>query len=306
MIPFVRDFDFEYGRVDQVSPLIRRVIAKNPGPFTYTGTGTYIIGQNVPGATLALIDPGPELEDHLEAILVATAGQSITHIFISHAHMDHSPLARRLADITGAVIYAGAEPCIPSDGDARLEAGDDLDFRPDVALNDGQIFNGTGWSLEAMATPGHTQSHYAYVLLEEQALFPGDCIMGWSTTVIGPPDGDMGQYMQSLRKIRAREFNTLWPTHGPPVTDIAPFVDAYIAHRLHREGLIVAALEEQGASTIRELLPHVYAGLERRLQPAACHSMLAHLIDLVRRGDVKCEDAPTISSVFSPKVVQHA
>ena len=298
MIPFVRDFDFDYAQVKSVSPLIRRIVARNPGPFTFTGTGTYLIGRDEPGAEIFVIDPGPELEEHLDAILAATAGQRLTRIFVTHAHMDHSPLARPLAARTGAVIYAGPEPCQPSNGGIRLEAGDDLSFTPDVPLHDGERFSADGWTLEALATPGHTASHYGYVLQNEQALFPGDCVMGWSTTIISPPDGDMGAYMATLARIRARQFAVLWPTHGPPITQPGPFLDAYIAHRRHREAQIVEALQRRGQATIRCMVPELYAGVETRLYPAASHSMLAHLIELVRRGVVDCQGTPAIGSVY--------
>lgn len=298
MIPFVRDFAFDYARVQSVSPLIRRIVARNPGPFTFTGTGTYLIGRDEPGAEIFVIDPGPELDEHLDAILEATAGQRLTRIFVTHAHMDHSPLARALAARTGAVIYAGPEPCQPSNGAIRLEAGDDLSFTPDVPLRDGELFSADGWTLEALATPGHTASHYGYVLQDEQALFPGDCVMGWSTTIISPPDGDMGAYMATLARIRARGFSTLWPTHGPPITQPGPFLDAYIAHRRQREAQIVEALARHGSAKIRTLVPELYAGIETRLYPAASHSMLAHLIELVRRGVVESDGAPAIDTVY--------
>ena len=293
MIPFVREMDFEYGQVQQVSPLIRRIVARNPGPFTFHGTGTYIVGRG----EVAVIDPGPELGEHLDAILAATAGERITHIFITHAHMDHTPLARPLAELTGARVHAGAEPCIPSEGEVRMEAGDDLEFRPDVALENGDRFSGPGWTLEAVHTPGHTSSHYAYRLAEENALFPGDCVMGWSTTVISPPDGNMADYMASLRRVRALEPTTLWPTHGPPVTEPLPFLDAYIAHRLERERQILAALAIRGPSSIRTLVPILYAAVERRLYPAAAHSMLAHVMDLVDRGVLTCEGEPGVETL---------
>ena len=294
MIPFVREIAFEYGAVQQVSPLIRRIVARNPGPFTFHGTGTYIVGQG----EVAVIDPGPELGEHWDAILAATAGERISHIFITHAHLDHTPLARPLAELTGAKVHAGAEPCIPSEGEVRMEAGDDLDFRADVALEDGDTFAGPGWTLEAVHTPGHTSSHYAYRLAEENALFPGDCVMGWSTTVISPPDGDMADYMASLRRVRLLEPTTLWPTHGPPVTEPAPFLDAYIAHRLGRERQILTALAARGPSTIRELVPVLYAGVERRLHPAAAHSMLAHMLDLTFRSVVSCDGPPGIAARY--------
>jgi glyoxylase-like metal-dependent hydrolase (beta-lactamase superfamily II) len=299
LIPFVREFDFEYARPARVSPLIRRVVARNPGPFTFTGTGTYIIGPDAPGARVAVIDPGPDLPEHLTALRTALAGQRVTHIFVTHAHMDHSPLARPLAEATGAVIHAGGEPCLPSDGGARLEAGDDLAFRPDVAIGDGDSFDGDGWTIEAVATPGHTASHYAYALLQANALFPGDCVMGWSTTVISPPDGDMGAYLHSLERIRGRDFAALWPTHGPPIVQPRPFLNAYIDHRRLRETQILAALADGRPWCVKQLVSALYAEIDRRLHPAAAHSVLAHLIDLTRRGEVLGPAEPGFASTFS-------
>ena len=280
-IPFVREMWFRYGRADVMSPLVRRVVAANPGPFTFTGTGAHIVGRG----QLAVIDPGPDDEGQLEAILAATSGERITHIVVTHSHLDHSPLARPLAQITGATIYAGGQRPRASFGDDRLEAGDDLDFRPDVALTDGQLFHGPGWTIEAVATPGHTSNHYAYALIEENALFPGDCVMGWSTSVVSPPDGDMGDYMRSLEKIRARFYDTLLPAHGPPIRRVEAFLDGYIAHRRGRERQILEALDA-GPATVRQLVSRLYALVDRRLHPAAAHSVLAHLLDLYRRGVV--------------------
>ena len=302
MIPFVRAMQFEYGRVQSVSPLIRRVVADNPGPFTFTGTGAHIIGHG----QVAVIDPGPDQESHLEAILAATRGETISHIFVTHGHLDHSPLARPLAATTGAVIYAGGEPCRPSDGAARLEAGDDLVFRPDVALSDGRAFRGPGWTIQAVATPGHTSNHYAFALAEEHALFPGDCVMGWSTSVVSPPDGDMGDYLESLMKIRTRRYDTLWPAHGPPIRDVEPFLAAYVAHRRKRAGDILAALEAQGATSIRRLVAELYADVDRRLHPAAAHSVLAHLIHLRRAGAVECAGPPTLAAVWRLRRLRRA
>ena len=226
MIPFVRELTFEYGACDQVSPLIRRVVANNPGPFTFVGTGTYIVGRG----EVAVIDPGPAMDEHLDAILGATAGERITHIFVTHHHLDHSPLAASLKARTGATIYGCPLGHAIGGPEVRMEEGEDDAFRPDVAVCGGGVVEGKGWTLEAIPTPGHTSNHICYGLREENALFCGDHIMGWSTTVISPPDGDMGAYFASLEDIRARGFDTLWPTHGPPVTEVEPFIDAYIAH----------------------------------------------------------------------------
>ncbi|HZZ36555.1 MAG TPA: MBL fold metallo-hydrolase [Caulobacteraceae bacterium] len=302
MIPFVTKMAFDYGRAQQVSPLIRRLIARNPGPFTYTGTGAHIVGRG----QVAVIDPGPDLPSHLDAILEATEGETISHIFVTHSHLDHSPLARPLAERTGAVIYAGGEAGRASGGDDRLEAGDDLDFRPDVALIDRRRFHGPGWTIEAVATPGHTANHYAFALEEENALFPGDCVMGWSTSVISPPDGDMGEYLDSLDKIRRRRFSTLWPAHGPAIREAGPFLAAYIGHRLVREHQILNALEAFGPATVRRLVAVLYADVDRRLHPAACHTVLAHLIQLAREGRVESVGLPTIGAVYRPVRLRRA
>jgi len=293
MIPFVREIEFEYGACDQVSPLIRRVVANNPGPFTFKGTGTYIVGRG----DLAVIDPGPDMDDHLEAILAATAGERITHIFVTHNHADHSPLSRPLAARTGATIYACAQQGVPTESEVRMEAGDDRTFRPDVGLCDGGVFKGESWTIEAIPTPGHTSNHICYALLEENALFSGDHIMGWSTTVISPPDGDMGDYFESLDRIKARGFNTLWPTHGPPVTRPAPFVQAYIDHRRAREAQILEALKRH--SRIKAMVPELYKDVDPRLHPAAAHSVMAHMVQLVREGRVRTDGEPTLDSDYS-------
>jgi glyoxylase-like metal-dependent hydrolase (beta-lactamase superfamily II) len=294
MIPFVKAMDFAYGAAQQVSPLVRRVIADNPGPFTYTGTGAHIVGHG----QVAVIDPGPDQPCHLEAILAATEGERISHILVTHAHLDHSPLARPLSEATGAVILAGGPPGRASDDGARLEAGDDLSFRPDITLADGAKIRGPGWTLEALATPGHTASHFAYALAEENTLFPGDCVMGWSTSVVSPPDGDMADYMVSLRKIRARRYATLRPAHGPEIAEVEPFLDAYIDHRMRRERQVLSALYAGGPATIRALVPKLYAGTERRLWPAAAHSLLAHLIKLHGERRVVCDGDPDFSARF--------
>jgi glyoxylase-like metal-dependent hydrolase (beta-lactamase superfamily II) len=280
-IPFVRDIDFEYGRVEQVSPLIRRVIANNPGPFTFTGTGVYIIGHG----DVCVIDPGPDLAEHFDALKAALAGETISHVLVTHSHMDHSPLAHPLARWAGCSVLASGDISIPGDSEVRMEAGDDVRFRPDAALSDGTLITGSGWTIEAIATPGHTSGHMCYALHEENCLFSGDHIMGWSTTVISPPDGDMDDYLASLSKIAQRGFATIWPTHGPPITEPAPFVDAYIAHRLDREAQIIAQLKA-GQTKIKEFVPIMYANVDARLWPAACHSVMAHMTRLVKNGTV--------------------
>jgi glyoxylase-like metal-dependent hydrolase (beta-lactamase superfamily II) len=278
MIPYVRELDFEYGRCDEVSPLIRRVVANNPGPFTYLGTGTYIVGRG----EVAVIDPGPDVPDHLGAILAAVAGERVSHILVTHHHSDHSPLARALAAATGAPVFGCAVATKSLESEVKLEAGYD-DFTPDISVCGGAVIEGAGWTIEAIPTPGHTSNHICYALREENALFSGDHIMGWSTTVITPPDGDMGAYMASLERVRSREFATLWPTHGPPITKVTPFIDAYAEHRRERERQIVAELAA-GETRIKAMVPRLYAAVDSRLWPAAAHSVLAHVLELVRTG----------------------
>ncbi|MGQ2991022.1 MAG: MBL fold metallo-hydrolase [Brevundimonas sp.] len=298
MIPFVRDFDFAWGRRDQVSPLIQRVIAENPGPFTFTGTGTYIVGRDAPGARVAVIDPGPLDEAHLEALLAAVASRTVSHVLVTHTHRDHSPLARPFAEATGATILAAEPPPVVIHASGPSEEGDDDGFAPDVVLSGGEIIEGDGWTIEALATPGHASNHMAFVLKEENALFCGDHVMGWSTTVVAPPDGDMSDYMASLDEVIARTFDVLWPTHGAPVTDPAPFLAAYRAHRVAREDQVLARLAA-GDGRIAEMIPVLYAAVDRRLWPAASLSVLAHLIKLVREGRVAADPAPKLDAAYS-------
>lgn len=298
-IPFVRDMTFEYGVPQQVSPLVRRVVANNPGPFTYKGTGVYIIGHG----DVAIIDPGPDNEAHLDVLMNAIKGERLTHILVTHRHMDHSPAAHPLAERTGAKVYASTIPPKPSECDEiRLEAGDDQLFQPDIDVRDGERLTGPGWTIEALATPGHTTNHMAYALIEENALFPGDHIMGWSTTVIGPPDGDMSDYFASLEKVRDRDFSTLWPTHGPPIgpqtgLNATDFVQAFIDHRLDRERQVLEQFAA-GKRFIKDMVPVMYADVDKRLHPAACHSVLAHVIRLVELGRVVCEGPACVDTEY--------
>ena len=293
MIPFVRDFDPAYGDRIEVSPLVRRVVARNPGPFTFTGTGTYIVGRG----EVAVIDPGPDDPAHLEALLKAIAGERVSHVLVTHTHRDHAPLARPFARAVGAPVLAAAPPVTDNHVSIAMDEGDDLDFRPDRILAEGDQVTGPGWTLETLATPGHASNHLCFALREEDALFSGDHVMGWSTTVVAPPDGDMGDYLASLRRLIARDFATLYPTHGAPVTDPGPFLNAYLAHRLEREAQILARLEA-GDRTNAEMIPILYAAVDRRLWPAASLSVLAHLILLVRQGRVAAEPEATLQAVY--------
>ena len=293
-IPFKRDFDFEYGRCDRLSALIRRVVAPNPGPFTYTGTGVYIIGHD----EVAVIDPGPVHPDHIAALDAALEGERVTHVFVTHHHLDHSPLAHPLAEKHGAKVYGFGPPdTAPVGGEVRLEAGDDSGFRPDVQVRDGEVFQGSGWTVEALHTPGHTSNHVCYALLEENTLFAGDHVMAWSTSVISPPDGHMGDYLRELARIRDRDFDILWPTHGPAVTEPRTFIQAYIDHRMAREAQILEQIRA-GRHQVRDMVAAMYADVDKRLHPAAAHSVLAHLIHMVETGRVSCAGAPDLEAEY--------
>jgi len=297
VIPFVLDFDFAYGRRDQVSPLVHRVIAENPGPFTFTGTGTYIVGRPQAGATVAVIDPGPLDDSHLSALLAAIEGRTVSHVLVTHTHRDHAPLARPFAERTGAVILAARPPAQETHASGGLDEDEDAVFAPDQVLTGGEIIEGDGWTMEAMFTPGHASNHMAFVLKEENALFSGDHVMGWATTVVAPPDGNMRDYMASLDAVIARDFATLWPTHGAPVTQPAPFLAAYRAHRLEREAQVLARLRA-GDRSVAEMVPVLYAAVDQRLWPAASLSVHAHLIHLVRKGRVLAEPAPEFQATY--------
>ena len=284
-IPFVRTFDFKYGEVTQLSPMVQRVIADNPGPFTFTGTGVYIIGDK----NVCVIDPGPTTESHKAALEKALDGRTVTHILVTHHHIDHSPMARPLADQFGCEVYGyGVQPVPPQGGDVRLEAGDDLCFKPDVEIRNGHIVNGDGWTIEAIHTPGHTSNHLCYALKEENTLFSGDHIMGWSTSVVSPPDGHMGDYLQSLETILNRDFNIIRPTHGPAITEVRTFVQAYLDHRLERERQILDTLAS-GTDKIGDIVKVLYKDVDKRLHPAAAHSVLAHIIHLRETGRVTAD-----------------
>lgn len=287
-IPFVHDLTFEYGKVDQVSPLIRRVIAKNPSPFTFHGTGTYIVGTD----DVAVIDPGPLLDSHITALERALKGNRVSHIVITHTHRDHSPAAQNLKDMTGAPTY-GFGP----HGSGHLETGDELeegadrDFDPDVRVRNGDAIQGDGWTLEAVHTPGHTSNHLCYALVEENSLFSGDHVMGWSTTVVSPPDGNMWTYMNSLKRLSVRKEETFWPTHGPPIFRPQKFVAALLAHRYEREEQIMACLAD-GLSTIPQIVNLMYADVGQHLHAAAARSVLSHLIHMVETKRVHCDGPP--------------
>lgn len=294
MIPFQKAFSFEYGASDNVSPLIRRVVARNSGRFTGPGTGTFIVGRG----RVAVIDPGPPRDDHFSALLAALEGETVSHVLVTHQHIDHSSLGRKLAEHYGAVL-CGRSGAIggENDGDVREEAGDDAWFSPDVELEEGWRADGPAWTLRALHTPGHTSGHFCFALEEENALFCGDHVMAWSTSVVSPPDGRMGDYLRSLARIRDLRFERLLPTHGPHIDAPGPFIDAYIAHRESRERAILAQVRS-GVGSVREIVTALYADVERALHPAAMHSVWAHLIHLVEQGSVSAFPTPAINARY--------
>lgn len=306
--PIYRTLDpdaVEYGRVDQVSPMIRRVIAKNPSKFTYLGTGTYVIGHG----DVVVVDPGPRLDSHRNALAAALATERVRAILITHCHADHSPLGAWLSEQTGAPTIAYGPHPRPTEQDltdrdpesgadsdpgvtksAEVEESTDYDFAPEVTVADGDLaFEGFGMTIRAIHTPGHTSNHTCFALEEESALFSGDHIMGWSTTVVSSPDGDMGDYIESLRKVSARADSVLWPTHGPPREDGAEYVEALIAHRLLREAQIVEMLAT-GHRRIADIVAILYAEVRVELHKPARRSVQSHLIKLVNEGRVAVAD----------------
>lgn len=294
-IPFVREIEFEYGKVEQVSPLIRRVIANNPGPFTYVGTGVYIVGQG----EVAVIDPGPHDEAHFEALKAALEGETVKYVLVTHGHSDHSPLAKPLAEWAGCKVYA--KGCGEPTAKGELGSEDDPSFTPDECARDGDLFEGPGWTLETIETPGHTNNHLCFALKEENACLTGDHIMGWSTTIVAPPDGNMADYFDSLDKIEARGFEILWPTHGSPVEGqafVKEFIGAYRQHRQDREDGVIAQMKA-GVTSIPDMVNTMYVGLEERLFPAACMSLLGHMMKLIDEGRVVASDErPVVQSAF--------
>lgn len=282
--------DAPTGVAMQLEPLVVRVLAANPSPFTYTGTQTYLVGTS----DVAVIDPGPDLPEHLDALLAAIAGRPVRAILCTHTHRDHSPASRPLAAATGAPIIGCAPLALDDDG-PRSDAAFDRDYAPDRVLTDGERVSGTGWTLEAVATPGHTSNHLCFALVESRALFTGDHIMGWSTSVVAPPDGDMGAYMASLDKLLARDDRVYYPAHGPEVTTPQRLARGMMGHRKQREGQILRLLG-QDVGMIPDMVDRMYVGLDPRLTGAAGRSVLAHLIDLQNRGLVKEENGQWLSA----------
>jgi glyoxylase-like metal-dependent hydrolase (beta-lactamase superfamily II) len=269
------------GLIEQPEPLVRRVLAPNPSPYTYTGTQTYLVGN---AGTIAVIDPGPDDARHLAALEAAIGDDKIGAIMCTHTHRDHSPAAKPLAERTGAPIV-GCAPLVLNDLGPRADAPFDRTYEPDRVLEDGESMTGPGWTLTAVATPGHTSNHLCFALEESGALFTGDHVMGWSTSVIVPPDGDMSDYMASLAKLYEREDRVYYSAHGAPIEKPRQLVRGMVGHRRQRENQILRLLGE-APQEIEALVPQMYKGLDPRLTGAAGMSVKAHLIDLERRGIV--------------------
>ena len=264
----------------QLEPLVSRVLAPNPSPYTYTGTQTHIVGTT----DLAVVDPGPDDPAHLDALIRAIGGRPVVAIAVTHHHRDHSPATRPLHALTGAPIV-GAAPFALDDAGARADASFDAAYAPDRVLEEGDTVGGHGWTLEAIATPGHTSNHLAFALPETKALFSGDHVMGWSTTIVSPPDGNMTAYMASLEKLMRRDDRVYYPGHGEAVDKPQRLVRGMLGHRKQREGQILRLLHDRPLA-IPAMVERMYVGLDTRLVPAAERSVLAHLYDLQTRGRV--------------------
>ena len=293
-IPFRRELDFSYGEVSEVAPGIRRVIAENPSPFTLYGTGTYILGRG----EVAVIDPGPADGAHIAKLLEALEGETISHILVTHTHMDHSPGCRLLQAHTKAKTYAyGPHGAGKLEQGVPVEEGGDMAFEPDELVRDGDVLSGGDWSVECVYTPGHTSNHMCYQLRESRALFTGDHVMGWSTSIISPPDGDMGAYIASLERLLERDDAVYWPTHGPCIDDPKPHVRAFIEHRLARERQILDCVG-QGVHRIEDMVPLMYTELPEYMYPAAARSVLASMEHLVGNGVLKADGGIQLDAAY--------
>ncbi len=296
-IRFDKTFDLAPGKPEEVAPLVRRIVADNPGPFTFKGTVTYIVGRG----KVAILDPGPDDEKHVKAVLDAVRGETVTHIFVTHTHRDHSPAVPAIKAATDAKTYAegphrASRPLHAGEA-PRMEASNDMDFRPDHALADGEVVSGDGFALEGVATPGHTANHMAFALKGTDILFSGDHVMGWSTTIVAPPDGAMTDYMASLGKLTRRSETLYLPGHGGAIHEAPRFVAGLILHRKAREASILHRLAK-GETDIATIVRAVYIGLDPRLTKAAGFSVLAHMEDLVARGVVATDGPPSINGFF--------
>ena len=279
-IAFLRDDPLPHGAVEETAPGVRRLVCNNPSAFTFRGTNTYVIGRG----RVAVMDPGPENAVHLAAILAATQGETVTHVIVTHTHRDHSPGAAALVAATGARTYGFGPHMTPPDQGGE---GGDHGFRPDVTVPEGGVVEGDDWRLTALHTPGHCANHLCFSMDGNGVLFSADHVMGWSTSVVSPPDGDMADYMASLDRLFARDDAVLLPGHGPAIRDPRPFMQALRAHRLEREAKVLEALTAAVMAPVEELVAPVYGPLDPKLVPAAGRSLLAHLVKLEREGVVR-------------------
>src|SRR6478736_3084168 len=292
-IPYDKDFTLVPGVVDEPMPGVRRVLCNNPSPFTFKGTISYIVGRG----KVAIIDPGPDDPRHSAALLDAVRGETVTHIFVTHTHRDHSPGVPAVKQATSAIVMAegphrAARPL--NVGEApRLDASNDTEFQPDRKLADGEVVTGRGWTIEAVTTPGHTANHMAFAFKEGDLLFSGDHVMAWSTPIVAPPDGAMSDYMASLQKLARRSEAIYLPGHGGVVREAPSFVQHYIRHRQGREASILHRLAK-GEADIPTLVRAIYIGLDPRLVKAAGLSVLAHIEDLMTRGIITSDGPPSI------------
>ncbi len=294
-----RDFDPRHGEPVELAPGVRRVTAPNAGPFTFRGTNTFLIGEN----ELAVIDPGPADDAHVDALMRAIGGASVAQIVLTHTHRDHSGAVPLLKARTGAPAFAAGQhrpartPC-PGE-DAALDAAGDAGFSPDVTLADGSVVEGSGFRLEAIATPGHTRDHLAFALDGAGMIFSGDHVMGWSTTVVAPPEGAMADYMASLDRMLERSERRYLPAHGGDIPDGPAHVRALKAHRRMREAAILQEVK-RGAESVDEIVERVYRGLDPRLLRGAALSTLAHLEDLAARGAIVADGPATLAARYRP------
>ena len=296
-VPFNKHFLLEPGVVEEVRPGIRRVLCNNPSPFTFTGTVSYIVGQG----KVAIIDPGPDNEPHAAALLDAVRGETVSHILVTHTHRDHSPNTGRLKTATGAIVYAegphrASRPRHESEKHSP-ESGADRDFKPDVTVGHGDVIEGDGWRLEAVATPGHTANHLAFAWAEHSVSFVGDHVMGWSTSIVAPPDGAMVDYMSSLNRLAGRAEQLYLSGHGPEIPEGPRYARFLIRHRQAREASILHRLAK-GEADIPTMVRAIYIGIDPRLTRAAGYSVLAHLEDLVARGVVATDGDPVIGGTY--------
>jgi glyoxylase-like metal-dependent hydrolase (beta-lactamase superfamily II) len=296
-IPFNRDFALQPGVAEEVLPGVRRVLCNNPSPFTFTGTVSYIVGRG----KVAIIDPGPDSDEHAAALLDAVRGETVTHILVTHTHRDHSPNTSRIKAATGATVYAegphrASRPRYESEK-ISSESGADRDFNPDIRVRDKEMIEGGGWTLEAVATPGHTANHLAFAWRNRNLLFVGDHVMGWSTSIVAPPDGSMVDYMASLEKLTQRAEQLYFPGHGPEIQQGPRYVRFLIRHRQAREASILHRLGK-GEADIPTIVRAIYIGIDPRLSGAAGYSVLAHLEDLVGRGVVATDGDPVIGGTY--------